>query len=83
MITKIYFIYLVIEETDLEDVFHVVHPVGHVQVTQRVSQQEHVGPRAQLLEVAGVEQRTFPFVVDVDQLSLESPQNSLWRQRKA
>lgn len=27
--------------------------------------------------MAGVEQRTFPFVVDVDQLSLESPQHSL------
>ncbi len=33
--------------------------------------------------MAGVEQRTFPLVVDVDQLSLESPQHSLYQQIKS
>lgn len=69
--------YFVIEEANLEDVLHVLHAVSHVQIAQRVSQQKDVGTRAQLLEVARVEQRTFPLVVDVDQLSLEGPQHSL------
>lgn len=68
---------LVIKEPNLEDVLHVLNSIRHVQIPQRVSQQQHVWPRVQLLEVAAVEQRAFPFIVDVDQLSFESPQHSL------
>lgn len=69
--------YFVVEEADLQDVLHVLHAVSHVQIPQRVSQQKHVGTRPQLLEVARVEQRAFPLVVDVDQLSLEGREQSL------
>lgn len=69
--------YLVIEEPNLEDIFHVLHPVSHGQISQGVSQQQHIRPCPQLLEVLGVVHRTFSFVVDVDQLSLESPKHSL------
>lgn len=76
------FIDLVIEKANLKDVFHVLHPISHGQVSQRVSQQYYIRTRPQLLEMAGVEQCTFPFIVDVDQLSLESPQHSLYQQMK-
>ncbi|TNN85982.1 hypothetical protein EYF80_003826 [Liparis tanakae] len=56
---------------------------SHGQVSQRISQQQHVGPRTQLLEMSGVEQRPFPLVVDVDELSLEGPQHSLSPQRRS
>lgn len=69
--------YLIVEKPDLEDVLHVLHAVGHVQISQRVPEQQHVGPRPQLLEVAGVEHRTLSFVVNVDQLPFESSQDSL------
>ena len=69
--------YLVIEEPNLEDIFHVLHPVGHGQISQRVSQQQHIGPSPQLLEMPGVLNRTFSFVVDVDQFSFESPKHPL------
>lgn len=69
--------YFVVEEADLQDVLHVLHSVGHVQIPQRVSQQEHVGTRPQLLEVACVEQRALSLVVDVDQLSLEGLEQTL------
>lgn len=69
--------YFVVEEADLQNVLHVLHSVGHVQIPQRVSQQEHVGTRPQLLEVARVEQRALSLVVDVDQLPLEGLEQTL------
>lgn len=42
---------LVIEEADSEDVLVLGHPISHGQVSQRVPQQQHVGPTLQLLEV--------------------------------
>lgn len=77
--------YFVVEEADLQDVLHVLHSVGHVQIPQRVAQQEHVRTCPQLLEVACVEQGAFSLVVDVDQLSLEVLEHSLrnrWVKKK-
>jgi len=74
--------YLVVEEAYLEDVLQVLHPVGHGQVPQGVSEQQHVGPGHHLLEVLRVEQGSLPLVVDVDQLPLEGPQHALRRTRQ-
>lgn len=41
---------LIVEEADGEDVLVLGHSVGHGQVSQRVPQQQHVGPTLQLSE---------------------------------
>lgn len=69
--------HLIVEKPDFEDVLHVLDPISHGQVPQRVSHQQHVGARPQLLEVSRVEQSSFSLVVNVDQVSLEGPQNPL------
>lgn len=69
--------YLVVEEADLEDVLHVGHSVGHAEVPQRVAHQDDVAVLLQLFEVLRVPQGTIVFVVHVDQLAFEAPQDAL------
>lgn len=69
--------YFVIEEADPEDVLHAGRSVSHAKVPQRVPHQDDVGVFLQLLEVLRVPQGTVVFVVHVDQLTFEAPDNAL------
>lgn len=69
--------YFVVEEADPQDVLHAGRSVGHAQVPQRVSHQDDVGVLLQLFEVLGVPQGSVVFVVHVDQLAFEAPDDAL------
>lgn len=69
--------HLVIEEANLEDVLHAGRSVSHAEVPQRVPHQDDVGVFLQLLEVLGVPQGTVVFVVHVDELTFEAPDDAL------
>lgn len=68
---------LVVEEADGEDVLVLRHPVSHGQVSQRVSQQQHVGSTLQLSEASCTGQSPFPLVEGVDQFAFEGSQDPL------
>lgn len=70
-------LYLVVEEADLEDVLHVGYTVSHAEVPQWVAQQDDVTVFLQLFEVLCVPQGAIMFVVHMDQLTFESPQDPL------
>lgn len=69
--------YFFVEEADPEDVLHAGRSVSHAQVPQGVPHQDDVGVVLQLLEVLGVPQSAVVFVVDVDQLTFEAPDDAL------
>lgn len=69
--------YFLVEEADPEDVLHAGRSVSHAQVPQGVPHQDDVGVVLQLLEVLGVPQSAVVFVVDVDQLTFEAPDDAL------
>lgn len=69
--------YLVIQEADLENVLHPGDPISHGEVPDGVSQQDDVGLVLKLLEVAGVLTHGAVLVVGVNELPLESFQESL------
>lgn len=69
--------HLVIEKSYLENVLYVGNAVGHAEVSHGIPQQDDVGVLLQLLEVLGVPQGAIVFVVHVDQLAFEPPQNAL------
>lgn len=69
--------YFLVEEADPEDVLHAGRSVSHAQVPQGVPHQDDVGVVLQLLEVLGVSQSAVVFVVDMDQLPFEAPDDAL------
>lgn len=73
---------LVIQEANSEDILHTSHAIGHRQVTHGVSQQEDVGFALQLLEVFRVLTHGAVLVVCVDELTLESPEETLKNRRQ-
>lgn len=76
-------LYLVVEKADLQDVLHVGSSVGHAEVAQRVAHQDDVAVVLQLLEVVGVAQGAVVFVVHVDQLAFEAPDDALREERSS
>lgn len=70
---------LVIQEADGQDVLGLRHPISHGQVSQRVSQQQHVGSTLQLPEACCVRQSALPLVEGMDELAFEGLQDPLIR----
>lgn len=73
---------LVVEEADGEDVLVLRHPVRHGQVSQRVAQQQHVGPTLQLSEAGCTCEGALPLVEGVDELTFEGSQDPLKNTRE-
>lgn len=73
---------LVVEEADGEDVLVLGHPVRHGQVSQRVAQQQHVGPTLQLSEAGCTCEGALPLVEGVDELAFEGSQDPLKNTRQ-
>lgn len=68
---------LVVEEADGEDVLVLRHAVRHGQVSQRVAQQQHVGPTLQLSEAGCTCEGALPLVEGVDELAFKGLQDPL------
>ena len=67
-----------VEESNLEETFNVLDPLGHLQVSQRVSHQDDIVPVAQVLKVRPVVvQGALVLVVDVDLLATNAGHESL------
>lgn len=69
--------YLIIKKADFEDVLYVGHTICHVEIPERVSEQNNVSIVLQLFEILGVPQGTIMLVVNMDQLSFKAFQNPL------
>lgn len=74
--------YLVIQEADLQNVLYSRDPIRHSEVPYGVSKQDDVGFVPQLLEVTGVLTHGAVLVVGVDELALESFQETLKHQQQ-
>lgn len=68
---------LVIEKPNSQDVLGLGYPISHGQISQRVSQQQHVGSTLQLSEASCMRQSTFPLVVGVNELAFKGLQDAL------
>lgn len=68
---------LIIEKANLEDVFHVGHSICHIEITERVSEQNNVPIVLQLFKIFCVPQGTIMLVINMNQLSFKAFQNSL------
>lgn len=73
---------LVVEEADGEDVLVLRQPVRHGQVSQRVAQQQHVGPTLRLSEAGGTCEGAPPLVKGVNELAFKGSQDPLKNTRQ-